>query len=357
MLCKPKSFYDEVNRVVIGYKNLFYLSKAKQVQPALYNGYEIVKTNHAHALVHDSKDTLEIVETTRKQMIEKMKDPECAKKKAKALKEKAKYAKPITAMMVYPPYTPAKLTTPTGLTEGERGFEQTKTCYLTEVIPFFKTIKEHFEGIQTDIVIEIKEMEEVFNKMEAEVDQHAVDKKFSDMHDAYTAVQKRIAELEAENSNLTQKIQKDDHDEMIKHFYKLEIKGKMKCITMHDLVKPKVLTPGMYAIDVEPIPPRNRYNREVHLNYLKHLKESVGTLCKIVEEAMVEKILESSLASACLYTKHSHELLEYVIGTCPKDFNNRDRKIPTVPLHRKKRVTFVETCETLTNKSHTHVEQ
>ncbi|GJX59082.1 hypothetical protein Tco_0290472 [Tanacetum coccineum] len=71
ILCKPKSFYDEVNRVAIGYKNPFCLSKAKQVQPALYNGYEIVKTNNARALVHDSEDTLKIAETTRKQMIKK----------------------------------------------------------------------------------------------------------------------------------------------------------------------------------------------------------------------------------------------------------------------------------------------
>nr|GEY18161.1 hypothetical protein [Tanacetum cinerariifolium] len=104
-------------------------------------------------------------------------------------------------------------------------------------------------------------MKEVFDQMEAQVDQHAVDKKcdeterknllvenenliseclstdvfynatdyvlivsnFSDMHDAYTVAQKRIAELEAENSNLTYKIQNDDHDEMIKHFSKLEV--------------------------------------------------------------------------------------------------------------------------------------
>ncbi|GKD38830.1 hypothetical protein Tco_1259037 [Tanacetum coccineum] len=105
---------------------------------------------------------------------------------------------------------------------------------------------------------------------------------------------------------------------------------------MPDPVKPKVLAPGMYAIDVEPIPPRNRNNREVHLEYLKHLKESVGTLCEIVEEARVEKPLDSSLASACLYTKHSQELLEYVIGTCPKDFNKKDRKIAIVLLNTKK---------------------
>ncbi|GKC04958.1 retrovirus-related pol polyprotein from transposon TNT 1-94, partial [Tanacetum coccineum] len=111
---------------------------------------------------------------------------------------------------------------------------------------------------------------------------------------------------------------------------------------MPDPVKLKVLAPGMYAIDVEPIPYRNRNNREVHLEYLKHLKESVGTLREIVEEARVKKPLDSSLASACLYTKHSHELLEYVNGTCPKDFNSRDRKIATAPLNRKKQVTFME---------------
>ncbi|GJX38505.1 retrovirus-related pol polyprotein from transposon TNT 1-94 [Tanacetum coccineum] len=270
-------------RVAIGYKNPFYLSKAKQIQPALYNGHEIVKTNHARPLVHDSEDTLEIAETTRKQMIEKNERP-----KAKAIKEKAKSTKPITAMTVYLPSTPAKLVpkvlptksqvqvniyslvqlfsefdktckkriTPTGLTKGERGFEQTKTCYLTEVILFFKTIKDHFEGIQKALVNEIKEMKEVFDQMEAEVGQHAVDKKcdeikrknlliknenliadclskdvfynatnsvltvsrFSDMHDAYTVAPKRIVKLEAKTSNLKNKIQNDDHDEMIKHF-------------------------------------------------------------------------------------------------------------------------------------------
>ncbi|GJX16210.1 hypothetical protein Tco_0217042 [Tanacetum coccineum] len=54
---------------------------------------------------------------------------------------------------------------------------------------------------------------------------------------------------------------------------------------------------------------------EVHLDYLKHLKESVETLREIVEEAKVERPLDSSLAFDCLYTKHSHELLEYVINT------------------------------------------
>ncbi|GKF72232.1 hypothetical protein Tco_0208346, partial [Tanacetum coccineum] len=61
---------------------------------------------------------------------------------------------------------------------------------------------------------------------------------------------------------------------------------------------PKVLSPGIYAIDVEPIPPRNRNSREVHLDYLKHLKESVETLREIVEEARIEKLLDNALGNA-----------------------------------------------------------
>ncbi|GKB94337.1 retrovirus-related pol polyprotein from transposon TNT 1-94 [Tanacetum coccineum] len=91
-----------------------------------------------------------------------------------------------------------------------------------------------------------------------------------------------------------------------------------------------------YVVDVEPIPPRNRNNKEVHLDYLKHLKESVETLREIVEKAKVERPIDSSLAFACLYTKHSQELLEYVIGTCLKDFNQRDKNHAATPLTRKK---------------------
>nr|GEU77899.1 hypothetical protein [Tanacetum cinerariifolium] len=100
---------------------------------------------------------------------------------------------------------------------------------------------------------------------------------------------------------------------------KVKIKEKLKCVTM-DFVKPNVLAPGMYAIDVETILPRYRNNRKVHLDYLKHLKESVATLREIVDEAKIERPLDRSLASAFLYTKHSQELLEYVVVTCPKDF-------------------------------------
>ncbi|GJX67690.1 hypothetical protein Tco_0303417 [Tanacetum coccineum] len=83
MLCKPKPYYNEQNKVAIGYKNPLCLTRAKQVQPALYNGYEIIKNNHVPALVHNTEDTLEIAEITRRKMNDKMKDPECVTHKVK----------------------------------------------------------------------------------------------------------------------------------------------------------------------------------------------------------------------------------------------------------------------------------
>ncbi|GKE53736.1 hypothetical protein Tco_1488892 [Tanacetum coccineum] len=64
-----KGQVDEKKKVAIGYKNPLYLTSVMQVQSALYNGHEIVKTNHALTVVHDSEDTLELVEITRKRML------------------------------------------------------------------------------------------------------------------------------------------------------------------------------------------------------------------------------------------------------------------------------------------------
>ncbi|GJU57631.1 retrovirus-related pol polyprotein from transposon TNT 1-94 [Tanacetum coccineum] len=192
------------------------------------------------------------------------------KMKKEALKKQTTASRPIKALTVYPLNTPATLVprvlltksqvkiniftliqlfsefkktykkriTPTGLTEGEKGFEQTKECYLTDVILFFKILKEHFEGIQKALTTKIKEIKDIFEELEAEVDQNVVNRKhdeieqknllitndnlivdclskevfyiatnfeltvsrFTEMHEAHTIVQTRCLELEAELS-------------------------------------------------------------------------------------------------------------------------------------------------------------
>ncbi|GJX78730.1 hypothetical protein Tco_0326879 [Tanacetum coccineum] len=495
MMLNPTQVYDQKTKTALGAQNPFYLRQAKKAQPALYDGDELLKPHYVPVIIPSSKEELELVEATRNKLHVKINDSACVEKRAEELKANAPPLPVLPPATVYPPNTPVHLVprtlptisqvniglyvitqlfwdfektckkriTPTGITEGERGFEQTKRCYLTEVIPFFNLLKEHFEGIQKSLVTEVRAMKAVFENLEAEVDQNETDlrsgeierknllitnenlvaeclskdvfytatdsvlnvSRFSDMHDAFTSAQKRIADLESENFNLRNKIQNDDHDSMIKHFSKLEVEhfnlqlkyqnlkerfgnkkpvtssdapsfdslfviGKLneqiqsrgntirelkekisrltkknsdtdpifdlkalvsqnkdltaklnalhdlnecfraenakvkqhykelydsikitrakttdqnnsllseiehlkdqlkensKCVTIPDC-KPKVLAPGRYPIDVEPIPPRLKKNQEVHLYYIKHLKENVETLREIVEEAV-----------------------------------------------------------------------
>nr|GFA01953.1 retrovirus-related Pol polyprotein from transposon TNT 1-94 [Tanacetum cinerariifolium] len=120
-------------------------------------------------------------------------------------------------------------------------------------------------------------------------------------------------------------------------------------------VKSKVLAPGKYAIDVEPIVPRLRNNRETRLDYLRHLKESVETIRDIVEEAKVVRPLDSLIVSDFRYTEHSQELLEYTIGTCPQDSHPRDKKHAPAPLTRKKKVTFAGKYDKSHSNTYKHV--
>nr|GEV17471.1 hypothetical protein [Tanacetum cinerariifolium] len=215
------------------------------------------------------------------------------KMKTEALAKQAKAAKLVRALTVYPPNTPVKLVprvlptknqvkinifaliqlflefekicktriTPTGLIEGESGFEETKECYLTELK--YEHLKESLgnnnslptqDGPDFDSVFEI-------NKLKASI---------QGKDNAIRKLRMQISQFQETRSEA-------DHS-----------------------VTPKVFAPGMYAIDVEPIPPRCRNNREVHLEHLKHLKESVATIHEIVDEARLERPLDSSLASACL---------------------------------------------------------
>nr|GEV21841.1 hypothetical protein [Tanacetum cinerariifolium] len=292
--------------------------------PALYNGHEIIKTNHVSAIVHNSDNTLEIAEFTRKKMNDKMKDPECVKKKVKIAPHDYSKENYLAS------FTPQKQLTPEQIF-WSKDLLKMKAKALKEQTTASRPIKvltvKHDEIEQKILLIAYDNL--IADCLSKDVFYTATDyvltvSRFSYMHEAFNAAQKQ------------------NH--------------KSNCVTM-PAVKSKVLALGMYVIDVEPIVPPNRNNKEVHLDYLRRLKESVATLCEIVEEARVEKPLDSSLTSACLYIKHSQELVEYVIGTFPNDFNKGDKHIASIHVFRKKRVTFIDPCETYTNNTLTHVKQ
>ncbi|GJR62014.1 hypothetical protein Tco_1504176 [Tanacetum coccineum] len=222
------------------------------VQPALYDGDEILKTHHVPISVTSSEEYLEIVEITRQKMNEKMNDHVCVEKKIKIippnyskeiflatftpqtqltpeqvfwskdlLKQRAEDLKTnapplpiLPPVTVYPPNTPVHL--------------------VPRMLPTTSQVNiEHFEEVQRSLVKEVRAMKTVFENMKAEVDQNDVfyivtdsaltASRFYDLSNAYNVAMTRAVELEAENSKLLEKIQNNDHDIMIKDFSKLEI--------------------------------------------------------------------------------------------------------------------------------------
>nr|GEW10604.1 histone deacetylase 14 [Tanacetum cinerariifolium] len=95
-----------------------------------------------------------------------------------------------------------------------------------------------------------------------------------------------------------------------------------------------------------------RNNRSAHLDYLRHLKESVEIIRDIVEEAKVVRPLDRSIVSACRYIK---ELLEYAIGTCPQGSQPHAKQLAHIPLIRKKQVIVAQPFNKLDSTTHLHV--
>ncbi|GJU35107.1 hypothetical protein Tco_1183461 [Tanacetum coccineum] len=82
MLTKPQFFYDHTTKQALGFQNPFYLKKAQQLEPKLYIGDIIEKTNPI--VILDSKETLLLAEESHSKMLLKQKDP-IMKLKGKAL--------------------------------------------------------------------------------------------------------------------------------------------------------------------------------------------------------------------------------------------------------------------------------
>ncbi|GJU13366.1 hypothetical protein Tco_1135762 [Tanacetum coccineum] len=79
MLMKPQFFYDYTTKQALGFQNPFYLKKAHQLEPKLYNGNVIEKNNAI--VIPDSEETLMLAEESHSKVLLKQKDPIMLEKK------------------------------------------------------------------------------------------------------------------------------------------------------------------------------------------------------------------------------------------------------------------------------------
>ncbi|GKA40636.1 retrovirus-related pol polyprotein from transposon TNT 1-94 [Tanacetum coccineum] len=166
-----------------------------------------------------------------------------------------------------------------------------------------------------------------------------------------------VAKLLSENEQLWNEINQD---------LKAQIQDKVFVITSlkNDLRKSKgkeivenvvhipsatTIAPGMFKLDLVPLPPRLLQNREVHINYLRNTQEQANILREIVKQVKVKQPLDGDLDLACKYATRIQELLVYVQDTCPNAITPSTKKVVVTPMNNVKKVRLVEPLTSSSN--------
>ncbi|GKB93179.1 retrovirus-related pol polyprotein from transposon TNT 1-94, partial [Tanacetum coccineum] len=127
-----------------------------------------------------------------------------------------------------------------------------------------------------------------------------------------------------------------------------KLKGKNVVNTV--VSKPNAtIAPGMFNLDIKPISPRLKNNRDAHEVYIEKTIEYTDTLRGFVERARTQYPSEPLLEFACMFTKHVQELLVYASQTCPNSPKPSEKLVSVTPINKDKRVRFTEPVTSLNN--------
>ncbi|GJU79658.1 retrovirus-related pol polyprotein from transposon TNT 1-94, partial [Tanacetum coccineum] len=158
MLTKLQVFYDNNLKQALGFQNPFYLKKAQQIRPMLYDGSVIAKENNVISIV-DSEETLMLEEESRSKMLLKQKlSDEQAFRLHTSHPNTDQYASSLVKIKA-PRELPKIM--PDALTEGEWGFEHTKAVFIKETIPFLKTLRDIINVFDKDLLNKYKLIQEL----------------------------------------------------------------------------------------------------------------------------------------------------------------------------------------------------
>ncbi|GKB80788.1 hypothetical protein Tco_0947683, partial [Tanacetum coccineum] len=98
----------------------------------------------------------------------------------------------------------------------------------------------------------------------------------------------------------------------------------------------------MFKLDIEPISPRLKNNRDAHEVYIEKTIEYSDNLRGFIKRARIQYPSEPLLESACMFIKHVQELLVYASQTCHNSPKPSEKLVAVTPVNKDKRVSFVE---------------
>ncbi|GJS93926.1 hypothetical protein Tco_0800894 [Tanacetum coccineum] len=192
MLTKPQFFYDHTTKQALGFQIPFYLKKAQQLEPKLY---DVNTTPVDYAVLNQlSQDfekrfvpqtELSVEQAFWSQNSVNSPEPTLSSRptKVEVPKELPKVSMVNTSLKKLKYHLAGfdvvvkEITTPTAITEGSWGFEHTKACFRDEIIPFVKALKDLFNTFDQYLIDELSEVQNVFHQMEQAVEQHRLESK------------------------------------------------------------------------------------------------------------------------------------------------------------------------------------
>nr|GEW45207.1 putative ribonuclease H-like domain-containing protein [Tanacetum cinerariifolium] len=183
--------------------------------------------------------------------------------------------------------------------------------------------------------------------------------RFAEMYVANTSVEARCLALEAELATLRDKSHQENQGELIKHFSKLELTKVTDPVTNLQAQNDRFRAENdKVKQHYKQLYDSIKITRAKHIEQVTKLTAENVTLeisVSQAKEAKVVRPLDRSIVSACHYTQHSQDLLEYAIGTYPQGSQQRAKQLAYTPLIRKKQVTAPKPSDRQNSNKNKHV--
>ncbi|GJV46748.1 retrovirus-related pol polyprotein from transposon TNT 1-94 [Tanacetum coccineum] len=377
MLTKPQFFYDHTTKQALGFQNPFYLKKAQQLEPKLYVGDIIEKTNPI--LIPDSKETLMLAEESHLKMLLRQKDPIMLENKVNttpvnyaALNQLYKDFKtrfvPQTELFAEQAFwSQNSVNSPEPILSSRPTIVKVpkELPKVSMVNTSLKKLKHHLASF--DMVVKerttptaiteaqsqekdtvIKKLKERIKSLSGKLNEDKIKKDLEEIETINIELDHMVTKLIVENEHLKQTY-KQLYDS-IKPARKVLVittlkndlrKLKGKALVDNDVTK-HPNDPEMLKIDVEPITPKQLNKQTAHFVYIKHTQEEATVIRYLVEHVKSKYPLDQSLESACRYAKLVQELLTNISKTCPSVNNTHGKLVAVTPKNKDKRVRFTE---------------
>ncbi|GJR50125.1 retrovirus-related pol polyprotein from transposon TNT 1-94 [Tanacetum coccineum] len=316
MLTKPQFFYDHTTKQALGFQNPFYLKKAQQLEPKLYDGNVIEKTNAI--VIPDSEETLMLAEESRSKMILKQKDP---------IMNSVNSPDPTLSSR------PTKVEVPKELPK------------VSMVNTILKKLKHHLAAQSQEKDTIIKKLKEIIKSLSGKLNEDKIKKDLEEIKTINIELGHRVSKLIAENEHLKQTYKqlydsikptcirsKEQCDDLINQVnlksaeisdLNASLQEKVLEITalkddlkklkgkalVDNIVMKHTIDLEMLKIDVEPITPKLLNKKTAHSVYIKHTQEEATVLRDLVEQVKSKYPLDHSLESAYNGTEFVNQTL------------------------------------------------